>query len=122
MANSGSSSLVGSIVERKVGSAPSPPAVRSSGKTGFPTVQHRSKSAFARSRDAQKKGSGTTERHKKPPVVQGGIKPAVQTVGDDDEDEARSQVIAQASDYWRRQIEEENHKKIERGKLEKINE
>ena len=45
------SALVGSVVERKPTSSFSTPKAAVTGKTGFPTVQHRSKSAFARNRD-----------------------------------------------------------------------
>ena len=43
------SSIVGSVVERKPTSSFSTPKAAVTGKTGFPTAQHRSKSAFARS-------------------------------------------------------------------------
>lgn len=102
-------SLVGSIVERKVGSTSSAPNVKTSGKTGFPAVQHRSKSAFSRSRDEQKKTGSTPSRQSKPPAVQ----PVIQTIGADDEDGTRSETIAQASDDWRRQMEEENSNRID---------
>ena len=45
------SAIVGSVVERKPTSSFSTPKAAVTGKTGFPTVQHRSKSAFARNRD-----------------------------------------------------------------------
>jgi len=50
-------SLIGSIVERKPKSSISSPTPKpsTSGKTGFPTVQHRSKSAFSRNREEQRK-------------------------------------------------------------------
>ncbi|KAF8964260.1 hypothetical protein BDZ97DRAFT_925324 [Flammula alnicola] len=49
--------IVGSIVERKPASSFSSPKPTSSSKTGFPTVQHRSKSAFARNREDLRKSS-----------------------------------------------------------------
>ena len=45
------SAIIGSVFERKPGLAPIAPKAFTSGKTGFPAVQHRSKSAFARSRE-----------------------------------------------------------------------
>lgn len=45
------SAIVGSVVERKPTSSFSTPKAAVTGNTGFPTVQHRSKSAFARNRD-----------------------------------------------------------------------
>jgi len=60
--------LVGSVLERTQGSTlPSsrPPAP----KTGFPPVQHRTKSAFARSRDLSKQSTPNGERPTKPPLV-----------------------------------------------------
>lgn len=60
--------LVGSVLERTPGAASSPlrpPAP----KTGFPPVQHRSKSAFARSRDPSKQPTENRERPSKPPIV-----------------------------------------------------
>lgn len=60
--------LVGSVLERTPGSTSS--SSRSPApKTGFPPVEHRTKSAFARSRDLSKKSSTNAERPSQPPVV-----------------------------------------------------
>jgi hypothetical protein len=60
--------LVGSVLERIPGSTSSP--LRSPApKTGFPPVQHRTKSAFARSRDSSKQSTGGEERPSQPPAV-----------------------------------------------------
>jgi len=63
--------LVGSVLERTPGptssSFRSPPP-----KTGFPPVQHRTKSAFARSRDLSKQTTPSDERPSQPPVVTSG--------------------------------------------------
>ena len=60
--------LVGSVFERTPGPTSSP--LRSPApKTGFPPVQHRSKSAFARSRDLPKQSTGNVERPSQPPAV-----------------------------------------------------
>jgi len=61
-------SIVGSIVERKPTSSVSTPKLSSSGKTGFPTVQHRSKSAFARNREELRK-SGTARLYTVPAIT-----------------------------------------------------
>lgn len=49
-------SLVGSVFERKTSTTPSAPSPRfaNTPSSGFPAVQHRSKSAFARSREEEK--------------------------------------------------------------------
>ncbi|KAF9499123.1 hypothetical protein BDN71DRAFT_1442690 [Pleurotus eryngii] len=63
-------SLIGSVFERKRSGSvkPNAPSV-SRRKTGFPPVQHRSKSAFARGRDDARKGDATTSRQVAPPPV-----------------------------------------------------
>jgi len=61
-------SIVGSIVERKPSSSVSTSKLSSSGKTGFPTVQHRSKSAFARNREDLRK-SGISRLHNVPAIT-----------------------------------------------------
>ncbi|KAF4577461.1 hypothetical protein EYR40_003001 [Pleurotus pulmonarius] len=63
-------SLIGSVFERKYSGSSKPNAPSSSTrKTGFPPVQHRSKSAFARGRDDARKGDATTIRQAAPPPV-----------------------------------------------------
>ncbi|KAF8627397.1 hypothetical protein AX17_006212 [Amanita inopinata Kibby_2008] len=47
--------LIGSIIERKTSAPSNRPLPSTSGKTGFPAVQHRSRSAFVRSRDEMRK-------------------------------------------------------------------
>ena len=60
--------LVGSVVERTPG--PTSSSLRSPApKTGFPPVQHRTKSAFARSKDLSKQSTGNGERPSQPPPV-----------------------------------------------------
>lgn len=60
--------LVGSVLERSPGSTFS--SFRSSApKTGFPPVQHRTKSAFARSRGLSTQPTPNGERPSQPPVV-----------------------------------------------------
>ncbi|KAK0449498.1 hypothetical protein EV421DRAFT_1889226 [Armillaria borealis] len=56
-------SLVGSVFERPPSLAlHRPPQLSTSGKTGFPAAQHRSKSAFARRRDEERKTDNTRPR------------------------------------------------------------
>lgn len=65
--------LVGSIVERKPStfSPSSQPTLSGSSQTGFPAVQHRSKSAFARGReDLKRNGVAGANKSKQVPVVQ----------------------------------------------------
>ncbi|GJE92561.1 hypothetical protein PsYK624_087160 [Phanerochaete sordida] len=101
-------SLVGSIVERKAGAPAAAPTSRPTSNGGFPGVQHRSKSAFQRAREGQKSPS-TTERPPAPPSV---AQP--RPTQEDDEDESRSsRVIAEATEDWRRQMEDENQKRVE---------
>lgn len=59
-------SIVGSVVERKPTSSFSTPKAAVTGKTGFPPVQHRSKSAFSRNRDELRQ---SVSRPKDVPVV-----------------------------------------------------
>ena len=60
--------LVGSVLERTPGSTSS--SFRSPApKTGFPPVQHRTKSAFARSRDLSNQSIPNVGRPIQPPVV-----------------------------------------------------
>lgn len=63
--------LLGSVFERKPSGPALPPKPTSASSHGFPAVQHRSKSAFARSREnAQKPTSVTKEiRPQAPPIV-----------------------------------------------------
>ena len=60
------SAIVGSVVERKPTSSYSTPKAAVTGNTGFPTVQHRSKSAFARNRSDLRK---SVSRPKDVPIV-----------------------------------------------------
>ncbi|PBK67213.1 hypothetical protein ARMSODRAFT_915518 [Armillaria solidipes] len=56
-------SLVGSVFERPPSLAlHRPPQLSTSGRTGFPAAQHRSKSAFARRRDEERKTDNTRPR------------------------------------------------------------
>ena len=60
--------LVGSVLERTP--APTSSLSRSPApKTGFPPVQHRTKSAFARSRDLSKQSTPNGESPSRPPTV-----------------------------------------------------
>lgn len=115
MSQSPNTSLVGSIFERKSSSS-LPPAVRTSGKTGFPVAQHRSKSAFARARDEQRKVESGSRLAQPPTITRLAEKsPAVAAkVVESGEDELKkAHVIAKASEDWRQQMEKENQRRVD---------
>jgi hypothetical protein len=94
-------SLVGPVFERNpTPSSVSTPKLANLVKSGFPVAQHRSKSAFARGRDLQKRGF--IAKSSETPAV---ISTRESGVGADASDEL------QAHD-WRRQISEENDQKV----------
>ncbi|GBE85474.1 hypothetical protein SCP_0706610 [Sparassis crispa] len=98
--------LIGSVLERKPGpfSAPSTPISSGSTKTGFPTAQHRSKSAFSRSREEKIRKNGL-ERLQGVPIVQPVAQPAVPSNNQGSSTADR--------ESWRRQVEEENERRVE---------
>ncbi|KAI0329043.1 hypothetical protein GY45DRAFT_1305696 [Cubamyces sp. BRFM 1775] len=101
------SSLVGSILERNPAAKPSAPSIRSqaTAKTGFPAVQHRSQSAFARARrDAQKTGG---ERPREVPVVQSSSSLNLPV------SERKPASSAGGADSWREQMEEDNLRQVQ---------
>jgi RNA polymerase II-associated protein 1 len=117
-----SAPLIGSVFERKTSSPKNP--ITPANATGFPTAQHRSKSAFARAReDAKRQGergsAAQTSRVREAPVIVGsGVStpPAQSTVlpnprsfhpslGDD------SRGALQEAD-WRKQISDENERRV----------
>ncbi|KAI0354834.1 hypothetical protein OH77DRAFT_1511920 [Trametes cingulata] len=103
-------SLVGSILERKPAGKPTSPSLpsQSTTKTGFPTVQHRSQSAFARAqRNASKTGS---ERVRNVPVVHSSSSLRSETVQTKPELPPASPA---SPDDWRGQMEEENRRRVE---------
>ena len=79
-------------------------------------MQHRSKSAFSRARGEQKKGESSS-RLPQPPVVKPAVSRATEIV---EEKDAAAEVIAQASDDWRRQMEEENQRRVESMSAEEL--
>ena len=87
------STIVGSVVERKPTSSFSTPKAVATGKTGFPTVQHRSKSAFARNRDDLRR---SIAKPKDVPVV---LPTNVRPVSSEPAD-------------WRQQISQENEERV----------
>jgi hypothetical protein len=100
--------IVGSVFERKIPafSATNQPKLSGSSQTGFPVVQHRSKSAFARGRDESKRnGSIGPDRTKDIPIVQ-----ATNNAGRRAGRLTPKPVI---ETDLRRQISEENEKKVE---------
>lgn len=88
-------SLIGSVFERKPTTSFTGPLASSSGKTGFPTVQHRSKSAFSRNREELRK-PGYGRSQDAPPVLQSDTKPKPVD-----------------PDQWREQMSRENEQRVE---------
>ena len=99
-------SLVGSIVERKSGSpaASRPPKLNGSEVTGFPAAKHRSQSAFAKSRSGVSK-SNVASRLRDVPVVER-AQAASPAAGP-------SRIVSTTEGDWRRQVEEENQRRVE---------
>ena len=87
------SAIVGSVVERKPTSSFSIPKAAATGKTGFPTVQHRSKSAFARNRDDLRRS--VSKPKDIPIVLPTNVHPASTEPAD-----------------WRQQISKENEERV----------
>lgn len=86
------SSLVGSVVERSSNSKPPRPFVTNVASRGFPAVQHRSKSAFARARESRRR-IGHGESAGQVPVVKrsGRIAFSIgQDVAEEEEEEKES--------------------------------
>lgn len=100
--------IIGSVFERKIPpfSALDQPKPSGSNLTGFPVVQHRSKSAFARGRDESKRnGSVGPDRTKYIPIVQATSNTSRRT--------SRLTPKPVIDTDLRRQISEENEKKVE---------
>ena len=95
--------LIGSVFERQPGpSAPAPPVSQPIGsKTGFPTAEHRSKSVFARNREARQQPAALPSRDSVPPVVQ----QASRT------EELRPEEEPNTGD-WRVRMSEENERRV----------
>lgn len=112
MSQSPKSSLVGSVFERKPSASPSiPSAPRSNANGGFPSVQHRSKSAFQRARQDQKKVGGSDRPTRAPSVVSASSSKLAEDGGPDEHPGSRA--IAEATEDWRRQMEEDNRRRVE---------
>lgn len=95
--------LLGSIFEREPRSSASPPSPSKSigSNRGFPVAQHRSKSVFARSREAQQQPGAHALRVTEPPVVQ--PTPIIQKYVSSEGSEG---------DGWRTQMSEENERRV----------
>ncbi|KAI0671182.1 hypothetical protein C8Q78DRAFT_974610 [Trametes maxima] len=99
-------SLVGSILERKPLAKPSAPAAATT-KAGFPTVQHRSQSAFARARlDAQKPAG---QRLREVPVIQ----PSSGLNFEPQNPDVKREQQNSDPEGWRTQMEEQNAQRVE---------
>ncbi|KAI0265687.1 hypothetical protein BC834DRAFT_174223 [Gloeopeniophorella convolvens] len=94
--------LIGSVLERKTGSAAVPPSAPKAiaSKSGFPTAQHRSKSVFARNREVAQKAVAGSSRLAGPPTIQP-IRPLQPSSSE-----------APATDDWRTQVSEENERHV----------
>lgn len=92
-------SLIGSVFERKPASRTTAPQLSGSGKTGFPIAQHRSKSAFVRSREELRKAGPSRSRE---------IPTIIQTAK-----ESTNPKLPADHDDWRSQIGAENQKRVE---------
>ena len=95
--------LVGSVFERTPRSSASPPSLPKSvgSNRGFPVAQHRSKSVFARSREAQQQPGVHPLRVTEPPVVH--PTPIIQKYASSEGSEV---------DNWRAQMSEENERRV----------
>ncbi|KAG6902415.1 hypothetical protein C0995_000341 [Termitomyces sp. Mi166 len=89
------SSLIGSVIEREPTSHPAPKAFAPA-KTGFPAVQHRSKSAFARNIEGLRKSGASRPRYA-PTIVSSRL--------------ARPSESADLDD-WRSQTSRENEERV----------
>jgi hypothetical protein len=100
--------IVGSIVERKSTSSISRPSTLTSSRTGFPAVQHRSKSAFARNREEKQSrqrvapSSEISSLRDAPPVVH--------SLNDKSRFQPRN--VAEPEDDWRDRISKENEERV----------
>jgi len=77
MSQRGVSGIIGSVVERKPGVGNERPTKPASGptSTGFPSVQHRSKSAFARNREQNLRKNLGLSKLNAPPIVSSSAQP-----------------------------------------------
>ncbi|KAI0051645.1 hypothetical protein FA95DRAFT_1675680 [Auriscalpium vulgare] len=94
--------LIGSVFERNVGSPASAPSdhFNPGAKTGFPAVQHRSQSAFARNRESTAKLPSLPDRPSEPPSL------ASSSVTE------RSIDSHVPADGWRRQVSIDNERRV----------
>lgn len=108
-------SLVGSIVERKPGSPAhvSSPTNNGSRTTGFPPVQHRSKSAFARARENSKNNTNSQRPQQVPTISPSSINPRPDVPRRDASPGVDEVVNQKESDEWRKQMEEENQRRVD---------
>lgn len=92
------SPIVGSIYERKPISSASRQPLTTSHETGFPTVQHRSRSAFARNRENDKnvRAASKLSRRVNAPILSSGV-----AAGRSEFDVA-----------WRERISKENEERV----------
>lgn len=101
-------SLVGSVFERKPTSTPKAPTAPA-GRTGFPTVAHRTKSAFSRRQEELKRTVASPERVQDVPFVRPTNFGPPPNTPSGSTDGTRSRTV---EDDWRKQISDENEKKV----------
>ena len=99
-----STPIVGAIVERKTTSSISRPSTSTSSRTGFPVVQHRSKSAFARNREEKRSRQRIT-----PPSGLLDVPSIVHSLNDQSNSQTRD--VAEP-ETWRDKISKENEKRV----------
>jgi hypothetical protein len=105
--------IVGAIIERKP-TAYSPWHATSPGKTGFPSVQHRSKSAFARNREGARRAERSKTQDAPPLVATASQPPPSQVAADDWRDQISQENEQRVSEMSEEDREEERRQIIER--------
>ncbi len=90
-------SLIGSVVERKTSTWSNPPKPSAQTNLGFPSAQHRSKGAFARSKEKQR-NHGTARLRDVPNIVSASVQVPGQEANPNN---------------WREQMDTENQRRVE---------
>jgi len=107
--------LIGSIVERKPTTTPIfKQKNQSNSDTGFPIAQHRSKSAFAKAREASR-GSATSTHV---PVVQHGNQSSVSQAPSTQSVDSTMERVNTSTGEWQTQMSRENEERVENMSVE----
>ncbi|KAF6755856.1 cytoplasmic protein [Ephemerocybe angulata] len=110
--------IIGSVFERKPGASKkdfgAPRTTAGATPTGFPSVQHRSKSAFSRNReDSLRKGVGSSRSQAPPVPVSSAQRPlSAPLQAPPDQAPSSSSVMASDPEFFREQISRENEARI----------